>query len=85
MVTEVINLKLDNSFLKEIDSIVSKSNYQNRTEFIRAALREKVENIKLQESMIVLSKFKGMYKNKGTTDEDLEKIREIVTRKLYPE
>ena len=70
----MISLKLDNIFLKDIDNIVSNSGYQNRTEFIRNALREKVEEVKLKEAMISLGHLKGASKKK-TTEETLEKLR----------
>lgn len=75
MATEMISLKLEDSFLDNIDSIVKKEGYQSRTEFIRNALREKVEASKLKEAMIELSKLKGASKKK-TSDEELERIRE---------
>ena len=75
MTTEMISLKLENSFLSNIDNIVRKEGYQSRTEFIRNALREKVESSKLKEAMVELSKLKGASKKK-TTDEELELIRE---------
>jgi len=74
MATEMITLKLDDVFLKEIDNIVSNSGYQNRTEFIRNALREKVEETKLKDAMISLGHLKGASKKK-TSDEALEKLR----------
>ncbi len=41
MTTEMITVKMENKFLEDIDSIVKREGYQNRTEFIRNALREK--------------------------------------------
>ena len=75
MTTEMITLKLEDSFLDNIDTIVKKEGYQSRTEFIRNALREKVEASKLKEAMMELSKLKGASKKK-TSDEELERIRE---------
>ena len=75
MTTEMITLKLEDSFLDNIDNIVKKEGYQSRTEFIRNALREKVEASKLKEAMMELSKLKGASKKK-TSDEELERIRE---------
>ena len=46
MTTEMITVKLENNFLKEIDDVVYNNGYQNRTEFIRSALRDKVEEAK---------------------------------------
>jgi len=75
MTTEMITVKLENNFLKEIDDVVYNNGYQNRTEFIRNALREKLEEVKLKEAMIELAHLKGASKKK-TSDETLEKIRE---------
>jgi metal-responsive CopG/Arc/MetJ family transcriptional regulator len=81
MVTEMITLKLEDVFLRDIDAIVSDSGYQNRTEFIRNALREKIEEIRLNRAMISLSHLKGTSKRK-TTEKDLEKIRKLAFNKL---
>ncbi|MBC8501106.1 MAG: ribbon-helix-helix protein, CopG family [Nanoarchaeota archaeon] len=77
MVTEMITVKLERTFLNEVDNIVKKSGYQNRTEFIRNALREKVEDAKLKEAMISIAHLKGAAKKK-TTEEEYERIREQV-------
>jgi len=79
MPTEMITLKLDNAFLKEIDGVVKSRNYQNRTEFIRAALRAKVDEAKLQQAMLEIGKLRGSAKRAvQTSDEELEEIREKV-------
>ena len=75
MTTEMISLKLEDGFLNNIDAIVKKEGYQSRTEFIRNALREKVEASKLREAMVKLAHLKGASKKK-TSDEELERIRE---------
>ena len=81
MTTEMITLKLDDMFLKEIDSIVEKQGYHNRTELIRNALREKVEDTKIKDAMMQIAHLKGASKKK-TSDADLEKIREKVFNEL---
>ncbi len=82
MVTDMITLKLEDKFLEEIDKIVKSEAYKNRTEFIRAALREKVDQNKLKKTMEELSKLRGSLKHHNTTDEDLERMREAGLRKL---
>lgn len=77
MVTEMITVKLDDTFLKQIDKVVEAQGYQNRTEFIRNALREKVEEAKLKQAMLEIAHLKGASKKK-TSDEELERIREKV-------
>jgi metal-responsive CopG/Arc/MetJ family transcriptional regulator len=81
MVTEMITLKLDNVFLNDIDNIVKKEGYHNRTEFIRNALREKMEEIKLKKAIIELSKLKGASKKK-VTKEEYEKARLLAFNKI---
>ena len=79
MATEMITLKLEDSFLGNIDNIVKKEGYQSRTEFIRNALRKEVDEVKLKETMKEIAHLKGAGKKKiQTTDEELEKIREKV-------
>ena len=81
MVTEMITMKLEDSFLGDIDSVVKQHGYQNRTEFIRAALREKIEDIRLREVMLKLDRYRGTAPKK-TTDKERERVREKVFQKL---
>ncbi len=82
MATEMITLKLDELFLKEIDTIVSSAGYQNRTEFIRNALREKVEEAKLKDAMIRISHLKGASKKK-TNEKRYEAVRKAAFEELF--
>ena len=75
MATEMINIKLETKFLKEIDGIVKEQNYHSRTEFIRNALRENVDKAKLRQAMLELKHLKGSSKRK-ITPEEFERIRE---------
>jgi metal-responsive CopG/Arc/MetJ family transcriptional regulator len=75
MATDMVTFNIDDKFLKEVDRTAKQAGYQNRTEFIRAALREKVSEIELKEAMKSLAHLKGASKRK-TTDEELERIRE---------
>jgi len=74
MVTEMITVKLEDTFLEDIDRIVKKEGYQNRTEFIRAALRERIEKIKLKDAMMSLAPLRGAAKKK-TSEKEYEDIR----------
>ena len=71
MPTEMITLKLDSKFLKDIDKTVKKENYHNRTEFIRDSVRTKLTELEKQEVIKKLAKFKGSLKGKSKlTDEE---------------
>ena len=74
MVTELVTFKLDKNFLKDVDVAVKNNNFSNRTDFIRDALREKLEKIRYNYAVLVLSKLKGSSKTK-TTEEEYERIR----------
>jgi len=69
----MISLKLEKTFLEDIDCTAKNQNYQNRTEFIRSALREKIEKTKLKEAMIKLSELKG--KTQKTSSKRYEDAR----------
>ncbi len=74
MATNMITLKLENKFLEEVDSIVINEGYQNRTEFIRNALREKIEELKIRKAMLKLASLKGS-STKKITEENYKKAR----------
>lgn len=84
MATELVTFKMEHDFLKEVDKTAKSAGFQNRTEFIRNALREKVEEVKMKQVMIELSKFRGKAAKK-TTDEERRKIREQVSKELIAE
>lgn len=78
----MITLKLEDSFLKQIDENVKNHNYHSRTEFIRNALREHLEKDKMKEIMLELSKLQGKSKKK-VTDEEYEKVRKSIAYELF--
>lgn len=81
MAPELVTFKLDREFLEEVDGISKKSGFSNRTDFIRNALREKVDEIKLKEAMIRLSKLKGSSKTK-INNKEVHAVREKVLKNL---
>ena len=80
---ESITIKVNTQMAKEIEKAM-KPNYSTKTEFIRAALREKLEKIKQTESYKELRKYLGILKTK-TTDEELHRIREKVMDRMFKE
>jgi len=51
---ENVSLKIEDNFLKAIESIMRKHNYMTKTEFIREAIRDKIR--KLEEKEIIENK-----------------------------
>ena len=81
MTTELVTFKMEHELLEDVDKTSKMAGYQNRTEFIRNALREKIEEIKLNQAMIALSKIRGKAPRK-TSDEERARIREKVFAEL---
>ncbi|MBI5064861.1 ribbon-helix-helix protein, CopG family [Candidatus Woesearchaeota archaeon] len=79
MVSELVTFKLDKTFLKEVDETAKESGFSSRTDFIRASLRKNINEEKLREAMIELSKNFGKGKKK-ITDEDIHRVREEIMK-----
>lgn len=78
---ETISLKMDREMLEAIDSSLKRHNYSTRTEFIRAAIREKIQGMAREERIEAFLSLRGKAKKK-TTYEDDRKVREIVSKEL---
>lgn len=81
---ETISLKLEGEMLKNIDDGLKKHNFGTRTEFIRSAIREKLEVLSRDEMIKEFMKFRGKAKNK-VSDKRLSEIREEVSKELQEE
>jgi Arc/MetJ-type ribon-helix-helix transcriptional regulator len=84
MATEMITVKMDNRFLEEVDSAVEKGHYQNRTEFIRSALRDKLEDIQYQEYRSNIMRIQGR-NPRHVSQEEYEKARENTFKEIEHE
>jgi len=67
---ETISLKLEKSFLNDINKIMKKHRYSTKTELIREALRDKILDLEKVEALMRARKLYGASKKK-TTDEEL--------------
>ncbi|MFC1697332.1 ribbon-helix-helix domain-containing protein [Nanoarchaeota archaeon] len=81
---EIISMKMDKNMLNNMDNTLKKHNYSTRTEFIRDAIRDKLENLSKDELIREFLKFRGKAKKK-TSDTELRKIREEAYKELVKE
>jgi len=81
MKTELVTFKMEHNFLEDVDKTAKSAGFQNRTEFIRNALREKVEEVKMKQAMVELSRYRGKAPRK-TTDNERAKIRDQISNEL---
>lgn len=72
---------LDGRFLEDVDQVVKTKGYQNRTEFIRNALREKVDQAKMEETILELAHLKGSAK-KRISAKEYETVRKRAFEEL---
>ncbi len=81
---EAISLKLEDSFLEDIEGIMKKHRYTTKTEFIREAIRDKIRELEKEEALLRVKRIYGSSKRK-TTDEQLHKAGEKAFRELKKE
>ncbi len=81
---EAVSLKLDNSFLHDIESTMKKHRYTTKTEFIREAIRDKIKDLEKEEALLRVKSLYGASKRK-TTDEELHKAGEKAFKELEKE
>ncbi|MBI4919076.1 hypothetical protein HY837_04040 [archaeon] len=77
---EIVSFKLQEVIIKQIDRVLKQFHFNNRTEFIREAIRSKLIELETDPVLKALRKFQGAAKVK-VSDERLEEIREQVFRK----
>lgn len=76
---EIVTFKLQEEILRKIDRLLRSLHFSNRTEFIREAIREKLNKVETERFMRKLASFKGAAKVK-VSDERLHEIREEVAK-----
>ncbi len=67
---EAISLKLDGNMLRNIDQALNRHNYSTRTELIRDAIRDKLEELNRDILIAEFMKYKGKSKIKTTREEN---------------
>lgn len=81
---EIVTFKLHEGILKKIDGLLRSLHFNNRTEFIREAVREKLNKVETERFMKRLAQHKGAAKV-HVSDERLREIKEDVARKYAEE
>ena len=66
---EIITFKLQENITKKIDRLLKPLHFNNRTEFIRESVREKLNQIEKEKILMKLTKFKGSLKGKMSDEE----------------
>jgi len=72
MAVELVTFKIKQKNLEDIDKTAKNAGFQNRTEFIRTALREKVEEFKIKKALIEFHKLRGKARKKISEEERIK-------------
>jgi len=88
MVNDLINIRLNNKILKQLDQAVKDSLYSNRSELMKTALIKFLDELQTQKALKELKKHYGEGKITGlkdTTSEEFEKIRSEIGKRSLKE
>ena len=67
---KTITIKMDESILREIDSVIRKHRYSTRTEFIRDAVRVRLREMEKEIAIQRLATMRGALKGKARLNDD---------------
>ncbi|MFH0875212.1 MAG: ribbon-helix-helix domain-containing protein [archaeon] len=67
---EALSLKLDENMLQNIDKSLKENNYSTRTEFIREAIRDKLNSLRREQMANEFLKFKGKANKKTNYEQN---------------
>ena len=81
MTTQMITLKLEKEFLKEIDKAVKQEHYQSRTELIREAVRDRLLLQPYTEDIEKIQRQIGPSQKK-VSDEEYKQVRNMSLKEL---
>ncbi|MBW2995065.1 ribbon-helix-helix domain-containing protein [Candidatus Woesearchaeota archaeon] len=79
---EIVTVKFKEKVLKKIDKSIAEHNFNSRTEFIREAVRDKLEDLSRDELAREFSRRFYGKSGKKTTDKEHERIREMLGKEL---
>ncbi len=81
---ETLSIKLEKGLAKNMKEYMKEHNYATKTEFVREAIRNKISELEMKEIFKEIDEFRKNNKRR-TTDEDLHRAREKVSRELEEE
>ena len=81
---EIVSVKFQEDVLKKVDETLAEHNFNSRTEFIREAVRDKLESLSREDLIKEFMKFRGKAPKK-TTDKERVEVREKALLEMIKE
>ena len=78
---DIVTVRFQEGILKRMDKSIAEHNYNSRTEFIRDAIRDKLDIIKKEELINKFLSLRGSMKRKAANKDD-EKLRQEFSKEL---
>ncbi len=79
---KLVTFKMDKTNIRRVDGIVNQFSFESRTEFIRQAIRELVEEYETKLAVRKLAKIKGFAKGKNISKKEWETTREKAFKEI---
>jgi len=79
---QIINFKLQENIIRQIDSSLKEFNFNNRTEFLRDAIRDKLEELDTKKRLRMAEKVWGSAPRK-VSDKELRKARDRIGKEYF--
>jgi metal-responsive CopG/Arc/MetJ family transcriptional regulator len=85
MVNQMINLRMENKLISELDQVVKESTFSSRSEFIKDAVRKAVIEFHKMKALETLVKYKGYGKRTGKeiSDKAFEDAKQAVEKSFF--
>ena len=81
---ETISVRYDDSFISDMERIMKENRYSTKAEFIREALRDKMNELETKAALVRLERMAGSSK-RITTKEQLRKAKKSAFERLARE
>lgn len=84
---EIVSIKFEEDFLKNVEKAMKKHNYSTKAEFVREAIRDKLTDLEKQDYLFSALRLYGAGRKKHgyLTDQDIHKARERAAKELAKE
>ena len=81
---ETISVRFEEDFVQDIEEVMKQNRYATKTEFIREAIRDKINHLEKQKALLRLEQAYGTGAKKGRkiTDKDIHKAGEEAVKDL---
>ena len=84
---ETVSVRFEEDFVEDMEKVMKGHRYATKTEFIREAVREKMNELEKQEALLWVERIYGAGAKKGRkiTNANIHKVREQIAREIAKE